>query len=336
VVAEIGINHNGSLDTAEQLVREAVACGADAVKFQTFKTEHLIRPEEPKMPYQVRAGETENQFEMLKKVELDWPSHLRLQELCRDLVIDFISTPYDRDSVDLLVELGMSELKVASTDTTNVPFLRYLEALDTSPVTSIIISSGATALEELDGALAVFDGPSRGRVVLMHCVSYYPAPLDELNLACLRELERRYGCPTGFSDHTDDVDVGAYAVAAGARILEKHFTLDKDAPGPDHRASLVPDEMRRYIENVRKVSRCLGDGVKRVAPCEAPVKVRMQKSLVARRALEKGTALAATDLSEMRPATGISPLRVDEVVGRRLREPKAPLEELRWSDLEEA
>ena len=336
VIAEIGINHNGSLEVAEQLVRAASAAGADAVKFQTFRTESLIRPHEPKMPYQVRVGETETQFEMLKKVELDWPSHLRLQELCRDLVIDFISTPYDTDSVDLLVELGLSELKVASTDTTNVPFLRYLERVETSPTTSIILSTGCTSLEELDRSMAVFEGPSRGRVVLMHCVSYYPAPLDELNLRAVREMEARYGVPTGFSDHTDDVDVGAWAVAAGARILEKHFTFDKSAPGPDHRASLTPDELRTYIENVRRVSGALGDGVKRVAACEEPVKLRMQKSLIASRALEKGAVLTVSDLREMRPATGISPQHVDEVVGRRLRHKKDALDELHWDDLESA
>jgi sialic acid synthase SpsE len=273
---------------------------------------------------------------MLKKVELDWPSHLRLQELCRDLVIDMISTPYDRDSVDLLVELGLSELKVASTDTTNVPFLRYLERVETSPPTSIILSTGCTSLEELDRSMTVFAGPSRDRVVLMHCVSYYPAPLDQLNLRAVRELEARYGVPTGFSDHTDDVHVGAWAVAAGARILEKHFTFDKHATGPDHRASLTPGELREYIANVRRVSPALGDGVKRVAACEEPVKPRMQKSLVASRALEKGAVLTADDLREMRPATGISPQQVDEVVGRRLRHPKGALDELHWDDLESA
>jgi sialic acid synthase SpsE len=184
--------------------------------------------------------------------------------------------------------------------------------------------------------MAVFEGPSRGRVVLMHCVSYYPAPLDELNLRAVREMEARYGVPSGFSDHTADVEVGAWAVAAGARILEKHFTFDKSAPGPDHRASLTPDELRTYIENVRRVSRTLGDGVKRVAACEEPVKPRMQKSLVVRHALEKGAVLAAADLREMRPATGISPQHVDEVMGRRLRHAKGALDELHWDDLESA
>jgi sialic acid synthase SpsE len=333
VIAEVGINHDGSLERAEQLIEQAVACGADAVKFQTFRTERLVRAAEPKMPYQVQSsGGAESQYAMLKRVELGWDAHVRLRDFARARASDFISTPYETESADLLVKLGVPVIKIASTDTTNVPFLRYIDGLGKA----VILSSGVTELWELARALEAFGPAGRARLALLHCVSNYPAPLEEINLACLRQLAAAFRCPVGFSDHTDDVDVGAFAVAAGARILEKHLTYDRDAAGPDHRASLTAGGMARYIANVRKAERCLGDGEKRVTASERPVKTRMQKSLVAARPLDAGTVICGSDLGEMRPATGISPLFVDAVIGRRLRTSKAAQEELRWSDLADA
>lgn len=333
IIAEIGINHCGKLDKAIYLIDQAVRCGADAVKFQTFNTGTLVRQDEIKMPYQIRSSENaETQFEMLKKVELDRKSHVCLMDHCAKRNIDFISTPYDTESADMLVELGVKILKVASTDTNNLPFLRYLKSLDVP----LIISTGVTEMWELVRIIEIFKVKPSAEVALLHCVSNYPAPLEDLNLHCILYLETVFGYPVGFSDHSDSIDVGAYAVAAGAKIVEKHFTFDKSAPGPDHKSSLVPDEFTQYVEKVRTVERCLGQHYKHVAPSERKIKNAMQKSIVARNLLKKGTVLDESNLWTMRPANGISPLYFDEIVGKKLNKNKKRFEPIKWSDLDEA
>ncbi|PIQ85218.1 MAG: N-acetylneuraminate synthase [Candidatus Omnitrophica bacterium CG11_big_fil_rev_8_21_14_0_20_45_26] len=331
VIAEIGINHCGDLEKAKYLIREAKACGANAAKFQTFKTELLIRQDQPKMPYQHQNTQpSENQFQMLKKVELSEASHRLLQKYALEVGIDFISTPYDPMSADLLIKLGLPVLKVASTDTTNIPFLRYLNQLPAF----LIISTGVTEMEELRQSMQAIGVPGNGRIALLHCISNYPAPLEEANLKCIQSLRQAYECPVGFSDHTDEIEMGAYAVVAGARIIEKHFTFNKSADGPDHQASFTPPELQNYIGQIRRAEKCLGDGLKRVMASEKAVKVHMQKSLVAKENLEAGAVLSADNLWTMRPATGISPLAVDQIIGKRINKAKNKFEMIYQEDLD--
>lgn len=330
VIAEIGVNHNGDLDKALLLIEQAKEAGADVVKFQSFKTELLIRRDQPKMPYQEARAQEANQFDMLKKLELDESQHRKVMAHCRKVGIDFLSTPYDTQSADLLKSLGAEAIKVASTDTTNVPFLRYLRKLGLP----IILSTGVSSQAEVERVMAEFKPTDH--LALLHCVSNYPCPLGELNLRCIRSYQERFQCPVGFSDHSASLEVGAYAVASGARILEKHFTFDKTAPGPDHAASFTQEELKSYIEKVRDVEFMLGDGHKKVTASEIWIKPHMQKSLVARSMLEAGKALSEADLWTMRPATGVSPLDIDLVVGKRLKNAKQPLEQILLEDLEDA
>lgn len=333
IIAEIGINHNGDLKKAVYLINRAKAAGADAVKFQTFKSELLVSQRAPKMPYQIRTPqERENQFDMLKKMELDREQHIELINYCRKLAINFISTPYDTDSADMLAELGVEVLKVASTDTTNIPFLRHLKFLNIP----LIVSTGVTDIEELKKAMEIFVHDESYKIALLHCISNYPAPPEELNLRCIRGLEEIFSWPVGFSDHTASVDTGAYAACAGAHILEKHFTFDKNASGPDHAASLEPDELKLYISKVREVEKCLGDGEKRITASERNIKPHMQKSIVARYDIAQGQIITESNLWTMRPATGISPLSIDQLIGKKLRRPKLKFQQIAWEDLEDA
>ncbi len=331
IIAEVGINHNGQLSRARELIDVAVNAGADAVKFQTFKTEKLVRPDEPKMPYQVEnAGDVQNQYDMLKQVELNKSQHVELIGYCRERGLDFISTPYDEESADLLAELEVDAIKTASTDTTNIPFLQHVATLGLP----VIYSTGLSPMWEIVKAVnEAFVDLSRSRLTILHCVSNYPAPLNELNLRCIEQISRLFNCRAGFSDHSGSLLTGAYAVCAGASVIEKHITFDKNAPGPDHQASLDGGEFARYVKHIREAEIALGDGIKRVQPSEEAVKKRMQKSLVAARKIKAGTVLTPALLSAMRPAEGISPLFFSDVIGTRLVRDKAKNEVIRWEDL---
>lgn len=333
IIAEAGINHNGDIDAAKKLITLASLAGADAVKFQSFDTALLMPHNEPKMPYQIRnENEIENQFDMIRRTELDRNDHIKLINHCRSQNIEFISTPYDIKNAEMLIGLGVRILKIASTDVNNIPFLRRLKSLKIP----LIISTGLTPMDELKKIMGVFVSDKDSQIALLHCVSDYPAPIGELNLNCIKTMENQFECPVGFSDHTVSVDVGAYAVCAGAGILEKHFTLDKMAEGPDHAASLTPDELKIYINKVREAEKALGDSEKRIAPCEKMIKPSMQRSLVAAVDISRGKIIKEEDLWAMRPATGISPLFVDDVVGKKLKNAKRKFEQIRWEDLEDA
>lgn len=317
VIAEVGVNHNGDMGRAKELIDVAVEAGADAAKFQSFRVEDLVRRDSERMAYQVseRTGEV-TQFEMLKRVELSPDDHHLLADYCAGKGIDFISTPYEHKSLAFLVDMGVETLKIASTDTTN---LLLLEAAAQSGK-HVILSSGVTDFWELAKSVAVFrDADALDRLSLMHCLSFYPAPLEQLNLGAIRTMEAAFQVPVGYSDHTLSEQVGAWAVMAGAQLNEKHFTFDKGAVGPDHAASMLPDEYIRYVAAIREAEAALGDGNKRVAEAERPVKRQMQKSLIFAKDLPPGHVLTRNDIDAMRPATGISPLNPDLVLGRRLR-----------------
>lgn len=331
-IAEIGINHCGDMRIARDLVDMAKEAGADAVKFQTFRTELLVAREADRMPYQGadRCGNI-TQFEMLKQVELSEAQHIELMDHCARVGIDFLSTPYDTESFDMLKRLGAGTVKIASTDTTNLPFLRHIAASGLS----VICSTGVCDLWEVARAVDAFgDAGALDRLTLLHCLSYYPAPPEEVNLRAIARMAAAFGVPVGYSDHTLSEEMGAWAVIAGAKVIEKHVTFDRSAPGPDHAASLTPDQFARYVANIRIAEASLGDGYKRVQPSERPVKQHMQKSLVAARDMMPGHVMAADDLTTMRPASGISPLFIDDIVGMRLAVEKAAGTIINWCDLQ--
>lgn len=331
VVAEAGVNHNGSLDLALRLVDEAAAAGADAVKFQTFSAERVASAAAPKAAYQLEttdAGET--QLEMLRELELDVDAHVALAAHCAERGILFLSTPFDEESVAVLDELDVPAVKIGSGELTNT-FLLERVAATGRPV---ILSTGMADLEEVGVALDSLAAGGAGAVVLLHCVSNYPAAPADANLRAMRTLADAFGVPVGFSDHTLGVETALAAVALGACVLEKHFTLDASLPGPDHRASLEPPALRALVQGLRAVSAALGDGVKRPAAAERENRLLVRRSIVAARALPAGTTLAREDVSALRPGDGIPPTRRDEVLGRRLRRDVEAGAQLAWEDLE--
>lgn len=313
IIAEAGVNHNGDLGRALEMIDRAAEAGADAVKFQSFFADEIVTRSAPKAGYQRQTtDEGESQYEMLRSLELDEAQQAALVEACARRGILFLSTPYDLRSVALLERLGVSAYKIASTDTTNLPFLRAVGRTGRP----VLLSTGMCDLGEVEAAVRACRAEGDAGLALLHCTSEYPAPLAEANLRAIGTLERAFGCPVGFSDHTPGIEAGPWAVAAGACVLEKHFTLDRSLPGPDHAASLEPGELAAAVRAVRALEAALGDGIKRVMPSEAANKPAMQKSLVARRAIAAGETITAESLACKRPATGLPPAFWERVIGR--------------------
>lgn len=315
VIAEAGVNHNGDMKLAKELVDKAAEAGADAVKFQSFITEELITPDAMKAGYQVEStGEGGSQYDMLKALELSAADHAELKAHCDERRIIYLCTPYERASVDMLHELGVTAFKVASTDTTNVPFLAYMAAKGRP----VILSTGMSTMGEVEEAVdALEEAGSANKIVILHCTSEYPAPFDELNLRAMHTLEQAFGHPVGFSDHTPGVGASPWAVALGAHMIEKHFTLDRAMTGPDHKASVEPAQLAELVRTIRDVEGALGDGIKRIVASERPNKSVMQKSLVASRAIAAGEEIVEDDLTCKRPGTGLAPSWLGRVVGKR-------------------
>ncbi len=314
IIAEAGVNHNGDINLAFQLIQEAAKSGVDAVKFQSFITEELITPFAEKADYQIETtGSDSNQYGMLKSLKLNPSQHALLMERCNELGITYICTPYEKMSVDMLDEMNIPAFKVASTDTTNIPLLRHI-ARKKRPV---ILSTGMSSLGEVELALdALYSEGLKDQIALLHCTSEYPAPIEEVNLNAILTMKKAFDCPVGFSDHTPGIDVSPWAVVMGADIIEKHFTLDRTLPGPDHRASLESKELYALVQKIRLVEAALGDGIKRLMPSETSNKPRMQKSLVSRRTIKAGKIITPEDLTCKRPGTGLSPSWHDQVVGK--------------------
>lgn len=312
IIAEAGVNHNGSLETAKALVDVAVNAGCDAVKFQTWITEKVYSKDLSLKPdYQKRStGETESAYETIKKLELPFESLAHLKRYCDDRRILFFSTPDEQDSADFLMRLGVTLMKSASQDVTNLPFLRYLARLGVP----LIFSTGASTQQELDAAMAALRAET-SQLVVLHCVSSYPAPLEQLNLRMIPALRERYGLPVGFSDHALGAEAACASVALGARVFEKHFTLDKNQAGPDHQASASPEELRHYVRVLRAIHHGLGDGVKRVMGTEQDTREAFRRYLVAARPIARGSVLSAADFVFKKVAEGIEPAHVDRIVG---------------------
>ena len=315
VIAEAGVNHNGSVELAHRLVDAAAEAGADFVKFQTFRADTLATRTAPKAAYQQRStGSEQSQFEMLRALELSHDDFRALAAHCAQRSIGFLSTPFDSEAARFLAELPMHWFKVSSGDLTNTPLLRDIAAHGRP----VILSTGMADLGEVEQAVRTLEacGLHGGDIALLHCTTEYPAPADEVNLRAMATLRAAFpGVRIGYSDHTEGFDITAAAVALGAEIVEKHFTLDRSLPGPDHRASLEPAELAAMVRMVRRVHAALGDGRKRPSASELPNRDVARKSIVAARAIRKGEVLDATNLAVRRPGTGMSPARWDEVVG---------------------
>jgi len=338
VIAEAGVNHNGSDELALQLVETAARCGADAVKFQTFSADKLVRPGAEKAAYQKSATGDGDQHSMLKQLEMSPELHRRLVARCAELGIEFMSTPFDEEAADFLLALGMKRIKVPSGEITNHPFLRFLAAKNVP----LIVSTGMATLEEVEEAVAVISAertrlaltqPLAEMLSILHCTSNYPAAAADVNLRAMQTLAQACAVPAGYSDHTLGVAVSTAAVALGAVIIEKHFTLDKTLPGPDHQASLSPEELRQMIEQIRSVEQALGSAVKAPTPSELPVRALVRRSVTSRRDLAAGAVLTADDVCLLRPGTGIPPKSLEQALGRTMAHAVPAGTTLAWSDL---
>lgn len=330
IIAEIGVNHNGSIDLAKELVASAKACGADAVKFQTFKADRLVTSGTPKVAYQKRTtDETESHHEMIRRLELSEKDHEDIFHYCKQCDIEFISTPYDVESVEFLQSLGVTKFKVASADIVDLPLLQAIAKTGVST----ILSAGMATLGEIEDAVFALR-PHAKELCLLHCVSNYPCSDSSLNLDVIPTLRHAFGIPVGFSDHSIGSQAATLAVALGAETIEKHFTVDRGLLGPDHAASSTPGELAELIQSVRRTEVMLGSPVKCCQPEEREMARLARKSLTLATAKEVGTILCDADLTTMRPGTGIAPKNIDKVVGRTLRRSLAKNHQLDWTDLE--
>ena len=339
IIAEAGVNHNGSLETALRLVDTAAAAGADAVKFQTFSASRTVVAGGHKADYQMQATGEGDQLAMLRALELPRDWHEQLIAQCRELGIEFMSTGFDAASVDFLVGLGVRRLKSPSGELTNPHYLGHLAEKNLP----IILSTGMGTLEEVVEAVEVIRdkreqlglcGPLAESLTLLHCTSNYPTELKDVNLRAMETMAAEFGLPVGYSDHTAGILIPPLAVALGAAVIEKHFTLSRDMPGPDHKASLEPDELCRMIEAVRQAEKSLGDGVKAPMASELPVREVVRRSVTLARSVAAGQVLADDDLILLRPAGGIEPRDLEQVVGRRAATAMKEGHTLQWADLE--
>lgn len=314
IIAEAGVNHNGSLETAKQMVLAAREAGADYIKFQTFSPEKLVSVFAEKAEYQKQTtGTEESQLEMLKKLALTQEDFLELNEYCRQQGIGFLSTPFDLDSIHFLNRLNMDFWKLPSGEITNLPYL--LEIAGTGK--PVVMSTGMCDLEEIRQAVDCLKKSGTPELTLLHCNTEYPTPMEDVNLKAMAAMEREFHLPVGYSDHTKGIEIPIAAAALGACVIEKHFTLDRTMEGPDHRASLEPEELKAMVTAVRNVEQALGNGRKEPSASEEKNRAVARKSIVARCRIKKGETLSEDNLTAKRPGTGISPMRWPELMGRK-------------------
>lgn len=322
IIAEAGVNHNGDLRLAREMVKAAKKAGADYVKFQTARPELVISSFAPKAEYQKSTtGEAESQLEMCKAIHLPLEDYAGLKSLCEEEGIGFMSTPFDLVSIDLLASLGQDWMKVPSGEITNLPYLRKI-AKAGQPV---ILSTGMSTMEEIEDAVMILTGshpdyPSESSltkddIIVLHCTTEYPCPYPDVNLRAMLAIRDRLGVRVGYSDHTRGLEVSLAAAALGAEVIEKHFTLSRLLPGPDHKASLEPDELASLVEQVRHIEAAMGSGDKHPAPSELPNITVARKSIVAARPIKKGETFTQENITVKRPGNGISPMRWDEIIG---------------------
>ena len=317
IIAEAGVNHNGDIDKAKRLIDKAVEANVDYIKFQTFKTELCISKNAVKADYQIEntQNSSESQLEMVKKLELSFEQFIELEKYCQQKGIKFLSTGFDTDSLNFLAGLGVKIAKIPSGEITNLPYLRQVASL----FPEVIISTGMATITEIKDAVKVLtdNGVSKDKITVLHCNTEYPTPMEDVNLKAMLHIQRELGVPVGYSDHTLGIEVPIAAVALGATVIEKHFTLDKTLPGPDHKASLEPDELKAMGSAIRNIEKAIGgSGLKEVSKSEEKNKPIARKSIVAATNIAKGEVFSTKNLTVKRPGIGISPMQWDEVIGK--------------------
>jgi N,N'-diacetyllegionaminate synthase len=315
IIAEAGVNHNGSVETAKEMIDVATDAGADFVKFQTFKAETLLTKKAEKADYQKNLTEkSESQFEMIKKLELDRTTHEKLIAYCNHKGINFLSTAFDHASIDLLAELNIPLYKIPSGEITNLPYLRHVGSMG-KPV---VMSTGMATLEEVRDALDILleAGAEKGQITILHCNTEYPTPMEDVNLKAMLTIRDELGVKVGYSDHTLGIEIPVAAVAMGATVIEKHFTLDRTLPGPDHVASLEPDELKIMIQAIRNIEKAMGDGIKIPSESEKKNIPVVRKSIFAKKNIIKGELMNGKNLTVKRPAYGISPMEWESIIGK--------------------
>ena len=315
IIAEAGVNHNGDLARAKQLIDAAAKAGADLVKFQTFSANRLVTRTATKAEYQTKTTDkTESQHEMLRRLELSAEMHQELIAHCAARNIGFFSTAFDIESIDLLVNLGQDHFKIPSGEITNLLYLRHIGRLGQA----VILSTGMATLGDIEAAIDALEqaGTPRAKITVLHCTTEYPTPMAEVNLRAMQSIQRAFRVQVGYSDHTPGIEVATAAVAMGASVIEKHFTMDRNLPGPDHKASLEPEGLIAMVAAIRNIEVALGDGVKRLTQSEARNMPVMRKSMVASQTIKSGEVFSSKNVTVKRPGTGISPMYWDEVIGR--------------------
>jgi N,N'-diacetyllegionaminate synthase len=315
IIAEAGVNHNGSVEIAKRMIEVAKECGADAIKFQTFKAEEVVSKYAPKAEYQKQTtGEIESHLQMVKKLELSFDDFIVLKEYCDKLGIMFLSTPFDFESIDFLNSLGLEIFKIPSGEITNLPYLEKIGKLRKK----VILSTGMADLGEIEDALDILIscGTKKENITVLHCNTEYPTPYEDVNLLAMLTIKEAFKVKVGYSDHTPGIEVPIAAVALGASVIEKHFTLDRNMQGPDHKSSLEPNELKAMVRAIRNVEKALGDGIKKPSPSEIKNKIIVRRSIVAKRNIKRGEIFNEENITVKRPATGISPMRWYEILGK--------------------
>ena len=316
IIAEAGVNHNGDIAKAKALIDKGAEAGVDYVKFQTFKAEKLVTKQAQRAAYQDKNTQNnDSQYEMLKKLELSQTVHQELIDYCKVKGVKFLSTGFDNDSLAFLAQLGVRIAKVPSGEITNLPYLRQVASL----FPEVILSTGMATINEIKDAVKVLtdEGVSKEKITILHCNTEYPTPMEDVNLKAMLHIQRELGVPVGYSDHTLGIEVPIAAVALGATVIEKHFTLDKTLPGPDHKASLEPEELKAMVSAIRNIEKAVGgSGIKEVSASEAKNKPIVRKSIVAAKKIVKGESFTVENLTVKRPGIGISPMQWDEVIGK--------------------
>ena len=314
IIAEAGVNHNGSVELAKKLIDVASDAGADAIKFQTFKAEKLVSKNAQKAEYQKETTDAdESQFAMIKKLELDLVTHIELMAYCKNKEIMFLSTPFDLESIAMLDDLGLQIFKIPSGEITNLPYLRAVGALKKE----VILSTGMATMDEVGAAFRVLveAGTPKKNITILHANTMYPTPMEDVNLRAMPNIGKTFNVAYGYSDHTLGIEVDIAAVALGASVIEKHFTLDKTMQGPDHKASLEPHELKAMVQGIRNIELALGSEVKKPSPSEIPNIQVARKSIVAAKEIKKGEILTVENLTVKRPGNGMNPMQWDEILG---------------------
>ncbi len=331
IIAEAGVNHNGSIDLAFKLIDAAKEAGADAVKFQSFKADNLVSKKAEKADYQKKTtSESESQYEMIKKLELDEASHIELINYSKRKKIKFLSSPFDLESIDLLKKLGLEIFKIPSGEITNLPYLRKIGRLNKQT----ILSTGMSDLGEIEDALNILieNGTEKNKIIVLHCNTEYPTPYKDVNLKAMLTIKKAFDVEVGYSDHTPGIEIPIAAAALGAKVIEKHFTLDKNMQGPDHKASLEPIELKMMVDAIRNIEEAMGNGIKSPSPSEQKNINVARKSIVALKNINMGDLFTENNIGVKRPGNGILPKYYFELIGKKAKKRLLEGHQLKWTD----